>query len=206
MRQELPANFTAMGSGVAGHNGASGSANYGIAYVAWTITPTVTFDSPSHVSSASFTNNAWAYGSMHDGDSFAKKFGGTSGNDPDWFKLTIIGKDAGGALTGTVDFYLADFRFSDNSQDYIIHDWTSADLSSLGNNVKSLEFGLSSSDNGDWGMNTPSYFAMDNLSFSPVPEPSTLVLLCGAGLAGTMTFYRRRFSLTRATVGTKECC
>ena len=26
-----------------------------------------------------------------------------------------------------------------------------------------LDFGLISSDNGEWGMNTPAYFAMDNL-------------------------------------------
>jgi hypothetical protein len=31
---------------------------------------------------------------MLNGDSFAKKFGGASGNDPDFFKLTIIGKNA----------------------------------------------------------------------------------------------------------------
>ena len=37
------------------------------------------------------TNNAYAYWSMHDGDMFAKKFGGADGNDPDFFLLTIKG-------------------------------------------------------------------------------------------------------------------
>jgi hypothetical protein len=34
---------------------------------------------------------------MRDGDGFGKKFGGTTGMDPDWFKLTIKGY-SGGAL------------------------------------------------------------------------------------------------------------
>ena len=37
------------------------------------------------------------------------------------------------------------------------------DLSSLGE-VSSIEFVLTSSDNGEWGMNTPTYFCLDGLS------------------------------------------
>jgi hypothetical protein len=188
---EAAGEFTAMGSGVAGHNGAGGSANYGVSYVAWNIVPTVTFDSPGRVTSASFTNTAWGYLSMLNGDSFAHKFGKADGTYPDWFLLTITGKDTGGAVTGTVDFYLADYRSTNNAGDYIIHDWTPVDLTSLGDNVKSLEFGLTSSDTGDWGMNTPSYLAMDNLSFSTVPEPSTLFLLLGASITGAAWRFRR---------------
>ncbi|MFA8299923.1 MAG: DUF4465 domain-containing protein [Hyphomicrobiales bacterium] len=112
------------------------------------------------------TNSTYAYHSMMNGDQFAKKFGGKAGNDPDFFKLTIIGKDNEGNDKGSVDFYLADYRFEDNSKDYIIDDWTWVDLSSLGE-VCGLEFKLSSSDNGDYGMNTPSYFAIDNINGEP---------------------------------------
>jgi hypothetical protein len=49
-----------------------------------------------------------------------------------------------------------------------------------------LRFSLSSSDNGPYGMNTPSYFAMDN--FLAVPEPSALVM----GIAGIGLFLRRK--------------
>jgi hypothetical protein len=38
------------------------------------------------------TNSTYAALSMLQGDSFAKKFGGASGNDSDWFKLSVIGK------------------------------------------------------------------------------------------------------------------
>jgi hypothetical protein len=93
--------------------------------------------------------------------------------------LTISGYDAGGALTGSVDFDLADFRFVDNGLDFIIDDWTWVDLSALGA-VKELGFALSSSDASGGFINTPGYFAIDGLQV--VPEPGT-ALLVGVGLA-----------------------
>lgn len=107
-------------------------------------------------------NNTYAYLSMRDGDAFSKKFGDSTGNAPDWFKLKISGY-LNGNMTDTVDFYLADYRFSDNSLDYIVHEWTWLDLTSLGN-VDSLVFEMSSSDVGQWGMNTPAFFCMDNFT------------------------------------------
>ena len=101
---------------------------------------------------------------MCDGDSYAKKFGGTTGDDPDWFKLKIFGYQNGNFID-TVVFYLADFRFTDNNQDYIIKDWTFVDLSTIENSV-SLTFELSSTDNGQYGMNTPAYFFIDNLDYT----------------------------------------
>ena len=126
--------------------------------------PTITLDKAQTISAVHITNTNYAYYSMLDGDGFAKKFGGPTGADEDWFLLTITGKDAGGNPTGTVAFYLADFRFVDNADDYIIKDWTLVELSSLGE-VESLEFGLSSSDGGQgMAMNTPAYFAIDSVN------------------------------------------
>lgn len=107
------------------------------------------------------TNNTYAYLSMRDGDGFAKKFGGVTGADPDYFLLTIKGYQGGELIADSIDFYLADYRFEDNSEDYIVKDWTYIDLMSLGA-VDSLQFSLSSTDNGQYGMNTPAYFLMDN--------------------------------------------
>jgi len=70
-----------------------------------------------------------------------------------------------GEKTDSVDFYLADFRFEDNTQDYIVDTWEMVDLSTLGK-IDQLGFTLSSSDNGDWGMNTPGYFFIDELQLS----------------------------------------
>lgn len=152
--------------------GQNGSANYGISYVGWAELPVITLDTAGVVDGLYVTNNNYAYYSMLDGDAYAKKFGGSSGDDEDWFLLTIAGKDVDGAATDTVDFYLADYRFADNGEDYIVNTWEYVDLSSLGV-VKNLEFNLSSSDVGDFGMNTPAYFALDTV----IPEPSTMSML-----------------------------
>ena len=134
---------------------------------------------------ASFTNTTYAALEMLNGGAFgAKKFGGTSGDDPDWFVLRIEGF-AGGSSTGLIEFYLADFRFSDNSQDYILDDWAWVDFSALGT-VDELRMTMGSSDVGSFGINTPTYFAMDN--FLAVPEPSSLV----AAIAGLSLLLRRK--------------
>lgn len=109
------------------------------------------------------TNSTYAYLSMLDGDFFAKRFGGETGDDPDYFLLTIKGQLSGVESVDSVDFYLADYRFEDNTMDYIIDEWTYVDLQALGN-VDSLTFTLSSTDNGQFGMNTPAYFCMDNFT------------------------------------------
>ncbi len=109
------------------------------------------------------TNGTYAANSMRDGDAFAKQFGGVSGNDADWFKLTIWGYISGNLTTDSVEFYLADYRFNNNAQDYIIEDWNWVDLTSLGA-IDSVIFVLSSTDNGSFGMNTPAYFAIDNFN------------------------------------------
>lgn len=163
--------------------------NYGVYYEPWVRTPTVTADAPSTFQGMYVTNTTYAVLSMQNSDSVAKKFGGATGNDPDWFLLTITGADANGQATGTLNFYLADFRFENNSQDYILDDWTYVDLTSLGNNVKTLEFHLSSSDNSNGYMNTPAYFAMDSLKV--VPEPSTFALLAIACAIGLFTVRHR---------------
>jgi hypothetical protein len=174
-------------SAIAG-TGQSGT-NYGMAYVdTYTpTTPSLTLPHAMTLDRAYFTNTTYAYLSMLDGDDYAKEFGGADGSDPDWFLLTITGQDDQGHATGTVVFYLADFRFADNSRDYILNTWTPVDLSGLGA-VKSLLFTLTSSDSGDWGMNTPAYFAMDTLT----PEPATLCLLAG-GVGAVLLRRRSRY-------------
>ncbi len=166
--------------------GAGGSSTYALAYQsAYDPLPTLTFDGyRGLVGDLEITNATYAALSMRDGDSFAKKFGGTSGNDPDYLLLTISGF-ASGTLTGSVEFYLADFRSANNSEDYIVQDWTTVNLSSLGW-VNELQFSLSSSDVGAFGINTPTYFAMDNIQF--VPEPSAALL----SLLGLLPLLRRK--------------
>ena len=158
------------GSGV--DTAISGGPNYGLSFQ---------FFSPSVISFTSgeeyfvngffITNSTYATLSMEQGDDYSKKFGGVDGNDPDWFKLSYWGM-LDGECADSNEFYLADFRFEDNTKDYIIKTWQWVPMSCLGR-VDSIFFSLSSSDVGDWGMNTPAYFCMDN--FSVFPNPSTFV-------------------------------
>jgi hypothetical protein len=173
------------------------SANYGVAFNYVQGAATASWLAGMRPDSIRVTNTTYAALSMRDGDSFAKKFGGASGNDADYFLLTIIGKNAAGQTTGTVNFYLADYRFADNAQDYIVSQWTTVDLSGLGVDTTRLEFDLTSTDVGAFGMNTPAYFAADNLVFTPVPEP-TVIGLTAAGLFGAWALVRRSGRLPAA--------
>jgi len=132
--------------------------------------PYFTLPEGGSVSEVFVTNTTYPALSMLNGDSFAKKFGGESGDDPDWFKLTAYGSDeSGNVLPGTAEIYLADYRFEDNLQDYVLDDWTRLDLSPLAG-AHRVYFNVSSSDVGQFGLNTPGYFAIDDLSFTTPPN------------------------------------
>ncbi len=163
----LPAQYHAIPGG-----GQGGSPNYGVVFVGWAALPTLTFPTPQVVSGLYLTNDNYTYYEMLLGSGFSKKFGGPTGNDKDWFKLTITGKDAAGNGTGTIDFYLADFRFADNTRDYLLDSWAFVSLRPLGP-VKALEFSLTSSDVGAFGMNTPAYFCLDSVISDPAPAAPT---------------------------------
>ncbi len=166
--------------------GQGDSATYAVAYVGWQEPPTLALPEPQTVAGIYVVNNNYAYYDMLYGGLFSKKFGGQNGDDEDWFKLTITGLDTLGQVTGTVDFYLADFRFTNNEEDYIVNAWTFIDLTIMGE-VETLQFTLNSSDTGMFGMNTPGYFCLDTLIAASTPtEPNetTKPFADEAGIAG----------------------
>lgn len=144
------------------------------------------------------TNTTYAALSMLNGDSFAKKFGddpsttGTVETDfADYFSVVFTGfddVDGTGIETGSVEFFLADYRFVDDADDYVIDDWTLVDLSGLGA-ARSLTIDFTSSDVGGFGINTPQYVAIDNLAIVPEPTSGLLVL---AGLGFILRRHRGR--------------
>ena len=158
--------LTAMAGG-----GAGDSEHYAVAYYNGLAIspPTLSLtDCPTGCTLAGMyvTNVAAAYYAMLEGGGGATKFGGDLGTDPDWYKLIIQGITETGTYTSPMDFYLADYRPDDSAEDYILTDWTWVDLSGLGN-VIGLEILVSSSDTGPMGINTPTYFAVDNLVREP---------------------------------------
>jgi len=170
-------------------SGAGGSSNYGVLFASDWDEASITFTGGEQLKSIDITNTTYTALSMKDGDSFAKKFGGATGNDPDYFGWTITGTDASDSVIGSIDVYLADYRFSDNSLDYIVNKWITVDLSSLANAVR-LDFTAFSSDIGQFGINTPTYLAADNIVF--VPEVSTLALCSFGSVISLLALKRRR--------------
>lgn len=119
------------------------------------------------------TNSTYAYLSMRDGDAFAKKFGGETGSDPDFFLLTIKKYSGGVIADDSINVYLADYRSSNPAKDYILAEWKYIDLTVLGE-IDSLVLGLKSSDVGIFGMNTPAYVAIDEVSTDNLLAASAL--------------------------------
>jgi hypothetical protein len=122
--------------------------------------------------SVQLTNTTYTALAVKNGYGVANAFGGATENTPDWLLVTITGRDANGqAIPGmpTVPFYLADYRFGDNSQDYIVDAWKNVNLTSLAG-ARELAFSVTSSDvsiyDGVSYPNTPTYFALDDLSLT----------------------------------------
>ena len=141
-------------------SGAHNSSSYAVAYNNGEII-LASSASMDTVYGMSVNNSTYAYKTMLNGDAFAKKFGGNSGSDPDSFIVRFTGLDTNETSTGVVDFYLADFRFTDSTKDYILNNWTWVDLSSLGL-VSKIKLSFNSSDRGKWGMNNPAYVCIDS--------------------------------------------
>lgn len=158
--------FANDGSAITGDGAGAGQDNYGIGQADGAH---LEFATPQTLVGAYFTNTTYAFLAMRDGD---------DGNSPpfvkgpfgpgDFFTLHVKGRDAGQNLTGALDIALADGA-------NILHEWTWVDLSALGT-VKSLEFSFSSSDTGPFGVDTPSYFAIDDLTAVPGPASGWLLL------------------------------
>jgi hypothetical protein len=170
-------------------SGAGGSSNYAVA----TGTRNY-FNLPADflLSSVALSNTTYAALSMMNGDSFAKKFGGVTGVDPDFLRVTLRGFDSLNGLgnsIGSVTVDLADFTFSDNTKDYILSNWLTVDLSLIAN-ARSVSLDWASSDVGSFGINTPTFVALDNLTLTAVPEPSSVALIGLVGLGAT--WWRRR--------------
>lgn len=148
-------------SAITGDGNGAGQDQYGIttgpgAYI--------DFGGATQVSSFDVTNTTYAYLSMLNGDSFAKQF-----EAGDFFRVTVseLGNSA-----NNVEFSLAEGT-------NILDTWLNVDLSSLGV-VNGLEFSYSSSDVGSFGINTPLYFAIDNIEYQAVPVPAAAWLLLSA--------------------------
>lgn len=181
------------GGGVSGNSPSGGdpASAFGVAFVEGDNTAAIELPSVSRVVGMAISNTTYTGLSMRDGDAFAKKFGGPAGTDPDYLMLTVHGWDSSNQPTGTVQFPLADFRFSPDT-DYILGLWHWLDLTSLGDRVQRLSFSMQTTDVGEFGPNTPTYFAMDNLTLQTVPEPAGMTVALVVTMPLLLDVRRRR--------------
>lgn len=155
--------------------GGNGSNQYAIAYCYSRI-----FIKPENpqqtlkLTAFQYSNSTWAGRSMKYGDAFSKKFGGVSGNDPDYFKLRIFNYFQG-QIMDSADVFLADYRFDDPALDYVVKDWRTANFN-FSHPSDSIGFSMESTDVGQFGINTPTYFCLDNLIFSDLTSVDNPIL------------------------------
>ena|SRR6218665_1157823 len=156
--------------GVRAYNGYNGSDYYVTGQDRGKIALTVP---QATVSGFYITNTTYAFKSIKSGDSFARKFGDTTGTGsgttipqgsyPDYFKAIVKGYKNGVLKNDSVTVMLADYTFTNNAQDFVLDTWQFVNTAIIGE-VDSIKFFLRSSDMGDWGMNTPAFFAIDNFT------------------------------------------
>ena len=108
------------------------------------------------VMSMEITNSTYAYNSMKFGDAFAKTF---KAADKDSLIL-VISTFMKGQKMESKRVVLADFRYLDTTKNFLLDTWQKVNFIQSNDSVT---FEMVSSDNGTWGMNTPAFFAMDNL-------------------------------------------
>ena len=103
------------------------------------------------------TNNAWVAESVKNGNGTARKF-----EKGDYLKVILKGTKVDGT-TEEVEYYLADYRSAKEADHYCLDTWQWVDLRPMGN-VTSISFRLDGTDKGQYGLNTPAYFCLDNFN------------------------------------------
>jgi hypothetical protein len=156
--------------GVRAYNGYAGSDYYATGQDRGKITLTVP---QSTVGGFYITNTTYAYKSVKSGDSFARRFGDTTGTGsgttipqgsyPDYFKVIVKGYKNGVLKNDSVTVMLADYTFTNNAQDFVLDTWQFVNTAIIGE-VDSIKFFMRSTDMASWGMNTPGFFAIDNFT------------------------------------------
>ncbi len=161
MRDDSTAGFQNQYSSITG-SGVSNTSQYLVGYK----TCNIKLENPTNLTGAYLSNNTYAYFDMLNGSSFSKKFGGETGDDPDYFRV-VVESYLKSSIVAQCTLYLADFRSSDNSEDYILKDWQFVDFNNNFSSeilADSVSFRFESSDLGMWGINTPTYFCMDDFN------------------------------------------
>lgn len=146
-------------------SGAAGSANFAVGfYGAYNDErPTMAFAAgvEHQIVSAYLCLTTYTYKAIVDGDD---GYGGVRQfclDSLDLYTLVATGYDCNATQTGELSIKLADYT---GTTAVLFDNWAKVDLTVLGK-VNKVTFKLTSTDTGAWGINTPTYFAIDNVKF-----------------------------------------
>lgn len=159
--------------------GFDGSTSYGVAFSFGENIIRLTDENgaaPGTVNGMYITNSTYAFLSMLEGDMIAKKFGGETGEDPDFFSVVFRGYQNGVLSTDSIEFFLGDYRADNSADDFLVDEWTWLDLSGFGE-IDSLSFSMRSSDVGEFGINTPVYFCVDDITVNRATTTSSTSII-----------------------------
>ncbi len=154
-------------------SGAAGTPTYAVGFS----TGFMNLPAGKQAYSIDIANTLYDYLAMLKGNRFSTAFHAGS-----FFSVTLsgyAGLGATGASLGTpVSIDLARYV---TDTDHPLQGWSTINLTPL-SGAKSIGFSFSSSDTGDFGINTPLYFALDNLRVVPEPASWVLGLIGGTSL------------------------
>jgi len=116
------------------------------------------------VESIEICPSSYLYGIITEGNAFGNDPGKTLAEAKGWFKILAYGYDAQGNPTNggnPVEKYICDYRTGANIA--IASTWQTWDLTALGR-VNKVKFSFEGSDTGAYGLNTPAYMCIDNIT------------------------------------------
>lgn len=118
------------------------------------------------VSNILFCPTSYLYGSITNPNPFGSTPDKSLVDAGGWFKMLAYGFDANDAPTNggkPVEIYICDYRPDTYNKVAIPTTWTNWNISALGR-VNKIRFDFEGSDSGAYGLNTPAYMALDNLT------------------------------------------
>lgn len=125
-----------------------------------------------YVTSLDVCNSSYTWGTMMNKNPLGSTPDQNLQEAKGWFKVEFYGYDAQGNPTNggkPVEFYLADYRDGSTTATPAVSTWRTVDLTALGK-VNAIEINFKGSDTGDYGLNTPAYCCIDNVTFETTPS------------------------------------
>lgn len=183
------------GGGSDGAGGIDVGGNYAVAYTGSEVgrsDAVVRFGQAMQVHAIDLANTTWValYARDNNPPFYPNRDNFTDG---DFLRLVIQGLDGNDSVVGELVTSLVDFGGMGTDDNFILDEWLSINLDSLGT-VSGLRFvidsNLTSTYFGVTYIDPPAYVAIDNLRLTAIPEPSSL-LGCG-GCFALLGWYRSR--------------